>query len=271
MENTTQIRLGVIEALDDLAKAFLRVSDVLHDCSTELSDTLAEEESAGQPQAEAFTRHAVVLYKSHAKAPYGPAVYVALTYDQQTMDHNVTSEVSQGTCPSWEDKPGYSCCLSSVWLPAGQAVDGDILAKLVEAAKEFIGRFRDQRLVASVRAALDRLATEEGPIDVEDLPRTLPGRSGLFDTKRMRAPVTVKFTKRTRAVTFADFKKLGLFLTGVTPQHRLFSLSRHIDTGEQYIQYAKKHVDRIVRESRPDLGGVEWISRTTSDGVVLKA
>lgn len=104
-----------------------------------------------------------------------------------------------------------------------------------------------------------------------ETPNHLPGRSGLFDTKRVRSELTVKFGNRTRPRVFATAKRLGLFLTGVTPAHRLFTISPHLDSGQEYIDYVYRQINRIVEQCRPDLGGVEWVAKRTSDGVLLKS
>lgn len=165
MADSIQIKLSTIEVLDDLSRAFLKLSDALHDCASELSNALAEE------------------------------------YTEQ----------------------------------------------------------QETKQLAEVK-----------PVQPKK-PRTLPGRTGLFDTKRIRDSITIKFASHRSPTTFATFKRLGMFLTGVTPRGRLFTLPHHIDTGEQYIRFVKEQISRLVQEHRPDLGGVDWVSRTTSDDTLLKA
>jgi len=169
MAETLQNRLGVIEALDDLARAFLKVSDVLHDCARELSDQLAE-------------------------------------------DCTETKELA-------EIKP---------------LEDAPVKKKVAK-------------------------------------PRTLPGRSGLFDTKRMRIGIKIKFLSRSRPTEFADMKQFGKYLTGMTPDYRLFTLPKHIDTADSYIQLVKDAVVKLVEKHRPELGEVEWVEKVTSDGRHLRA
>ena len=114
-------------------------------------------------------------------------------------------------------------------------------------------------------------APEPEPEPEPEAPKHLPGRSGLFDTKRVRSELTVKFGNRTRPRVFATAKRLGLFLTGVTPAHRLFTIAPHLDSGQEYIDFVWRQVNRIVEQNRPDLGGVEWVAKRTSDGVLLKS
>lgn len=114
-------------------------------------------------------------------------------------------------------------------------------------------------------------APEPEPEPEPEEPNHLPGRSGLFDTKRVRSELTVKFGNRTRPRVFATAKRLGLFLTGVTPAHRLFTIAPHLDSGQEYIDFVWRQVNRIVEQCRPDLGGVEWVAKRTSDGVLLKS